>query len=410
MLHMVLFLLKIIGILIGVILGLLLILILVVLLVPIRYRIWADNREDLQGRVKVTWLLRIISLQIAYVNEKLSIKLKIFGRIFFDNNNPRKASKGKGPKLKKSSSKKNNNSKKNNSKKNNKKKNNSKKNNSNTNSQNNNNSNLTSRLKKPTLINNEELDSNKNEYITKNNAPNGEHTEDISYDGINLENKIIDNKGFSYSESGIDINEQKIRLEVPYNESNLSEHRSLKLEDKIDLSEDLNETVENEKGFFQKVKNTFMKIKNLFLKIKLGFEKVKNLFHNLGESISNIAEKWDKIKNFYKSNKQGIKQSFYAIKKISKHVLPRKIKGQVEFGTGDPCSTGQVLGVAASFYGIYGKYVQIIPNFNEAIIEGDLYIYGRIRIVTLLIIGVKLILNKNFKELIKNFRALKEDL
>jgi len=160
----------------------------------------------------------------------------------------------------------------------------------------------------------------------------------------------------------------------------------------------------------QKLKRFFQKVKDFFQKVKLGFKKFKNLFHTLGESISNIINKWDKIKRFYRENKLGIKRSFYAIKKVIKHVMPRKIRGQLEFGTGDPCSTGQALGVAACFYGLYGKSVQIIPNFNEEIIKGHLYIYGRIRLVTLLIIGIKLILNKNFKELIKNFRALKEDL
>lgn len=385
MLQLVLFLLKIIGILLGVILGLLLILILVVLLVPIKYRIWADNREDLQGRIKVTWLLRIISLQVAYVNEKLSIKLKIFGRIFFDNNNSRKVKKARSTKVKSNS-------------KNKKRKSRKAKNNT--------------TIDVPQSMMEEDSKGN---HLSKELNVEGQNAKDRNY----VNQSIQQNKPDSIV-SHTDAREQKTRIDALSSDSNQIKPQSLNV-DLIEIRDESSEYDEKKsekdtkfinkiKGFFKKIKRFFGKISEFFQKVKLGFEKFKNLFHTLGESISNILNKWDKIKSFYRLNKLGIKQSFYAIKKVIKHIMPRKIKGQLEFGTGDPCSTGQALGVAACFYGLYGKSVQIIPNFNEQIIEGNLYIYGRIRLVTLLIIAIKLILNKNFKELIKNFRALKEDL
>lgn len=384
MLHIVLILLKIIGILLCIILGLLLTFILVVLFVPIRYGLWADNREELQGRVKVTWLLRLISFQITYNDKKLSIKLKIFGRIFFDNNNPREANKRKGSKY-------NSRAKQKKSRK----------------------------LRKQTSKRNAVTETGKNEWTADKNKA----------DSISTEYKSLDNKKVQHIEFHdsakpvIEIKEKEPQPETSPKES-LEKNSSLKsVEDEKKIKEDLDQHIVEEKEdefkffhkikeFFNKMKSFLLKIKGFFQKIASGFQKVKNIFHNIREGASNLISKWEKIKAFYKveSNKQGIKLSLYAIKKVVKHILPKKIKGQIEFGTGDPCSTGQALGAAACFYSIYGKSFQIIPNFNDEIFEGNIYMAGRIRIVTLLIIVVKLILNKNFKELIKNFRAFKEEL
>lgn len=395
MLHMVLFLLKIIGILLGIILGLLLILILVVLLVPIRYRLWADNREDLQGRVRVTWLLRIISFQIAYANEKLSIKLKIFGKIFYDNHNPGKEKRGEKTKTRKAKLAKDENLRK-------------------------------QSLRKKRNTQNKKGRSPENKNTEHTNADRQTTVTDAGKDKIQAEmfgeaGDVSDRKPVIRPEDGKERDEKVVKQEIGQEIKQKEKQESIKREStqeliKQELIEDLEDLTEEEKKegfrFFRKVKEFFYKIKSFFQKIISGFQKVKERFVSIRESLSDLIKKWDMIKAFFGAevNKQGIKASFYALKKIIKHALPGKIKGTLEFGTGDPCSTGQALGAAACFYGLYGKSIQIIPNFNEEILEGNIYVYGRIRIVTLLIIVVKLILNENFRGLIKNFRAFKEDL
>ena len=53
-----------------------------------------------------------------------------------------------------------------------------------------------------------------------------------------------------------------------------------------------------------------------------------------------------------------------------KQIHPRRMRGKVIFGTGDPCSTGELLGVFALFYAWYGNGVQIVPDFEQKRIEG----------------------------------------
>ena len=61
------------------------------------------------------------------------------------------------------------------------------------------------------------------------------------------------------------------------------------------------------------------------------------------------------------------------------------MRGKVIFGTGDPCSTGELLGVLALFYAWYGNGVQIIPDFEQKRIEGNVSFRGRIRMIKMCI-------------------------
>ena len=78
MLHILLLILKIIGIIIAVILGILVLTVCVVLFVPIRYQMSASCGGTLEGihaKARVTWLLHLIRLNISYEDRKLSWRI-----------------------------------------------------------------------------------------------------------------------------------------------------------------------------------------------------------------------------------------------------------------------------------------------------------------------------------------------
>ena len=78
----------------------------------------------------------------------------------------------------------------------------------------------------------------------------------------------------------------------------------------------------------------------------------------------------------------------------------------LEFGTGDPESTGKALGVLGILYAAYGKGITVIPDFYEKRLVAELAFKGRIRLGTLLLKGVRLIRDKQVKRFIKNFKRL----
>ncbi len=85
--HILLMILKIIGIILLVILGLLLAVILLVLLVPVRYRVQGSYKEAPAGTVRVTWLLHALSALATY-DGGLDVVVKVLGIQLFRLQNP----------------------------------------------------------------------------------------------------------------------------------------------------------------------------------------------------------------------------------------------------------------------------------------------------------------------------------
>ena len=94
---------------------------------------------------------------------------------------------------------------------------------------------------------------------------------------------------------------------------------------------------------------------------------------------------------------------------LGKQIHPRRMRGKVIFGTGDPCSTGELLGVLALFYAWYGNGVQIIPDFEQKRIEGNVSFRGRIRMITLICIAWRIIKNKDGRKLLHEWEKWKEE-
>ncbi|WMJ87910.1 DUF2953 domain-containing protein [Anaerocolumna sp. MB42-C2] len=404
MLHIVLFLLKIIGIILASILGLLIFLILVVLLVPIRYRINADNKAEIRAEVKISWLLRIINFLILYSDNELLVRLKLFGRVFYDSNNPKSNERQqKSKKIRKNQKSEKITEIKGNSK---------------------------TEINAVKEIKNENI--NKRIAETENTEVKTEIKTETKTE-IKPEIEIIhsiNNTSVSESKNAENdkieiIKEQskdkitkltnktpadKIKTEVRAAEINGTSGDEPIAGSDPDTTEKFNK--KTERRFLADLKKFFHKVKAFFINIPERFRGIWAKLINLKEKLLNISEKWDRIKAFLKddSNKKALSRSFLTIKKVLKHIRPTKIKMELEFGTGDPCSTGQILGVMAAFYSFYGQSVSVIPNFEDEILEGSIFCIGRIRLLTLLIICIQLLLDKNFRKLLKNLKALKEDL
>ncbi len=344
MLHIVLFLLKIIGIILASILGLLILLILVVLLVPIRYRIDADIKKEIRAEAKIGWLLRIIYLCVLYTDNRLILRLRLFGRIFYDSGNPK------------------------NKKQNHK-------------------------------------SGRRNKFPGSVEKSAAEAEAETEIDKIQKDMKAAETKGLQDGAEAAEI--FKARGDIKTDGNFQIQKSSIESED---MEKDFQS--EEKKGIFSSIKTFFHKGKEFFVRLISWFQEFKKRICSLKEKILRINKKWNTIKSFLKEdvNKKALYKSFTAIRRMLKHLRPVKLRLELEFGTGDPCSTGQILGVLAALYGYYGSSMEVIPNFEEEILQGDLFCIGRIRLFTLLIICIQLILDKNFRNLLKNFKALKEDL
>lgn len=414
MLHIIFLILKIIGIVLAVLVGIILLLLLITLLVPIRYQLLGKKEGDsLFLDTRATWLLRLVIVSLSYIDEKLWIRLRVLGHVFYDNQASVEDAVYENERAHDRSDRKSD----------------------------------------------KDFDRYDNDSeVFKNKVNNGGNTknDDDKDKGIVLKEKVSDDETFVRTdeqkddETLVKMDEQKENEVLIKVDEQKDDEVLIKMDEQKDC-EALKEFDEDYKGAekttdYEKDKNIWneddlldhsmingeipdetdkekrrkrfsfkkilFKIKALYHKVGIFFQQLREKFRKIKEIIIELLRKKDRILEFLREehNKSGIKKIFVSIRRVLKHIAPKKIQGVVHFGTGDPCSTGQTLGAIAACYGFYGDKISIIPNFEEEVLDGELFLKGRIRLVTLLIIAIKLILDDNFKRLIKNAKQLKEEL
>lgn len=136
-------------------------------------------------------------------------------------------------------------------------------------------------------------------------------------------------------------------------------------------------------------------------KIMDGLEKLENFF-------TKLREKKEAFLAFYNEthNHQWFTAFWHRLKKLLLRILPRADRLYLHFGFEDPATTGQVLGGLSILYPICGEKMELCPEFNEEILEGEVKCHGRIRPVSLVIFAVKSFLNKQFFSMVKQFKVL----
>lgn len=161
-------------------------------------------------------------------------------------------------------------------------------------------------------------------------------------------------------------------------------------------------------GDEKKKRSLFAKIKAFIEKIKAIPETIKQKVTHFGNTLKLLWYKKEKVVAFFEDELHilALGKSWKAVKQLLGHILPGKIKGHVEFGTGDPESTGKALGVLGVLYAAYGKGLTIVPDFNEKRLVAELSLKGRIRCGTVLVICLKLIRDKQVKRLYQNWKKL----
>lgn len=149
-------------------------------------------------------------------------------------------------------------------------------------------------------------------------------------------------------------------------------------------------------------------------------KKVICLIKKIKEKIRKVFKMLKKIMKYPKllrefitdeENKTAFGMIFLTIKKVLNHTKPKVVTGYVEFGFDDPCTTGEVLGLASVLYAFLNlKRFRIYPDFENEKFETQLDAKGRIRGITLIKLVVKLLRDEHFKKLRKQFGDLKGGL
>ncbi|MDR2022398.1 MAG: DUF2953 domain-containing protein [Hungatella sp.] len=305
MLHIILFILKILGLLVLIVLGLILTVVLLVLLVPVRYQAEGSYDGKVKGKARITWLLHILSVSAQY-EEDLIVRVRFFG---FRIGKPKK---------------------------------------------------MDSELKEAEEIMVQAMEVMEPEPIKET---------------LEVKDEIHDR-----------IQEKPRTLPPPKEES-----RNFPLP---------KEEPKKKKRF------GIMKLyERARKKVLMAFTKLKFFFLRICDTLRTIKDKKDEIHAWIsnKENQKTVKLLFRQGKKLIRHILPRRGNGNITFGFEDPYLTGQVLTYASVIYPLCHKHLNLYPVFDRTVFTAEGRFRGRIRTGTVLFIGSRMLLNQNFRRLLKGW-------
>lgn len=182
--------------------------------------------------------------------------------------------------------------------------------------------------------------------------------------------------------------------EKPKEKETLSEKDSFEIKHRKEqeTKEPEKEKAEGEKPTWKKFFKRFLELlKNLRYTITQICDKIKKIVKNIKYYIEVISS--TEFKNAFRlcSGQAGV---------LLRHVCPKKIKGSLRIGTGDPASTGQVLAVYGMLYPFLGNQIMVTPDFEQQIVEGELFIKGRITLFRLVKCAWIVYFNKDLRRVI----------
>ncbi len=142
--------------------------------------------------------------------------------------------------------------------------------------------------------------------------------------------------------------------------------------------------------------------------IRSIFAKIKGFFENIQYTIQNICDKIRSVSDtieYYREVIAGetFQRSFALCKgelqKIARSLKPKRFEAALVVGMDDPASTGEILAVCGMLYPILGPKVNVAGDFEKKRLEGRVFVKGKIRLFTFIRTAVRIYFNKDIRKL-----------
>lgn len=109
----------------------------------------------------------------------------------------------------------------------------------------------------------------------------------------------------------------------------------------------------------------------------------------------------------HERTKRAFRRLRQALSRILKELLPRSMDGCLRFGFDDPFTTGQICAAAALLLPLYRDRLTIQPIFDRTVLDGELSLKGRIRLIVLLIAGLRVWRDRDCRYVYENYQKRK---
>lgn len=149
---------------------------------------------------------------------------------------------------------------------------------------------------------------------------------------------------------------------------------------------------ESKQKKFTKISEKIAKLKYTILTI---YDKIKKMWQNISYYMELLNDKDTKLL---------LSHAKIRLCKIIKSIRPRKIEADIVFGTGAPDTTGYAYGVYGMLMPFLGSYVAVTPDFQRAVLEGNLQASGHVTLAVLLWQAIRIALDKKLWQFLNKLK------
>ncbi|MCR5486835.1 MAG: DUF2953 domain-containing protein [Lachnospiraceae bacterium] len=127
-------------------------------------------------------------------------------------------------------------------------------------------------------------------------------------------------------------------------------------------------------------------------KIRSFCDRIKTGGKNASEFLAKLEDE---------RTKEAVRDLCVILKKLLRHIRPRKFNANILLGFEDPSITGQIYGIYWSFWDLHhGKRIRLTPDFENDCFQGDFIIKGHVILFFVLIAAIRVYFNKKIRRLI----------
>lgn len=183
--------------------------------------------------------------------------------------------------------------------------------------------------------------------------------------------------------------------ESQFQAENTSQQTTQTAESSSDPTEDMLLTAQ-EDLLFQKIKWMIGKMRqilgNIRYTIQSVYDKIMNIIHHIRYYYKVVRSDL-----FHRTWEKCSKEALYLLKSIA----PRRIKGYLHIGMEDPATTGQILACYGMLYPLIGGHIDVVPDFDRVVLEGQMKIRGHITLFCAVKTACTVYFNKDLRKLIR---------
>lgn len=164
----------------------------------------------------------------------------------------------------------------------------------------------------------------------------------------------------------------------------------------IDLEESSNTDEMEKLGFVEKIKLLFSKVTGVFRNIKYTIHRICDTIKGIKDNITYYIELFKKD-----TTKVALAACKKQLMRIFKNLKPKKFQVNLHIGMENPATMGDILGVWGMLYPIHQGHIDICPDFEQAVLEGEFYCKGRITVYIYIWTVIIILFDKDIRRLRK---------